>query len=307
MFKQFRRDPLFFLKYNLWSVAILGVASVLLYLYWSDLSATPYSWLLFLCVMPFALPNLWMISVSALSLTVVAFYLGLVTLTAFDWLWVVAGTLIGLQSAWLMHNAAHDSIQPAWLNRVIGEVCGLQQLMGFPGWAVPHIIHHQNPDDPESDPHPPQYQTFMQYLSAMGPSMARVATRNFHTMWSERSDLQRLWKYTALSSMGARYLRAVFLLLLLGTKIFVLGFIVSKIVNMVFYVHFNFATHRPAANGEIEILNLDHNFYYKFTNATMAGMYFHKNHHAKASLFDPRRLDKGVDKRLVTYTYRDGK
>jgi hypothetical protein len=82
----------------------------------------------------------------------------------------------------------------------------------------------------------------------------------------------------------------------------VLGLIVSKIVNYAWYIHFNYFTHQPNADGDMEVLNLNHNFYYKLMNATMAGIYYHKNHHRKASLFDPRTLEQEqAAKPLVSY------
>lgn len=303
MFKLYRRDPYFFLKYNLATLVVLGCASVFLYLNWSSLHQVRHGWILLLCILPLCLPNLWTILFSALSLVVVCFFLDFFTVSLLDLLLIPLGVIIGLQSAYLMHNAAHGSIKPGWLNRLTGELAGLQQLMGFPGWAVPHIIHHQHPDDPEKDPHPPEHLSFTQYLSHMGPSMARVARNFYFELWGDSATTRKTWKAMFWTSLLGRYLRAAFLLILLGPKIFVLCFIVSKVVNMLWYVHFNYYTHRPTDSGEMEVLNLDHNLYYRLMNATMAGVYYHKNHHMKASLFDPRNLDKNQDKQLISYSY----
>jgi fatty acid desaturase len=303
MFKQYKKDIYFLLKYNSANAVLLGFASLLLFQQWSPLASVADSWILLLCILPLSLPNLWTITGSAIVLASVAVSLDLFSVSLGDWWLLPLGAVIGLQSAWLMHNAAHESIKPRWLNRLLGEICGLQQLMGFPGWAIPHIVHHQFSDDPDKDPHPPQYLTFMQFLAEMGPSMARVARQFFFNLWKDHPQVSRIWQSMVWTSMAARYMRAVFLLVLLGPKIFVLCFMVSKMVNMIWYVHFNYYTHRPTGDGRIEILNLDHNFYYKLMNATMAGVYYHKNHHAKASLFDPRDYDKDSSKPLISYTH----
>lgn len=313
MYKYYKKDPYFFIKYNIVSILVLGAGSIFLYTYWSELPEANNSWLLFLAIIPLSLPNLWIISVSGALVGLIAMIQGYFDAGPRELLLLpLAGAIIGLQSAWLMHNAAHESIKPAWLNRFIGELSGLQQLAGFPVWAVHHIIHHQYPDDPAKDPHPPGSMKFREYFRQMGTLVGRVVHSAFFELWGDNEHTRRLWRMTFWSSLICRYVRAAFLLILLGPTIFVLCFIVSKIVNYAWYIHFNFYTHQPNGNGDMEILNLNHNLYYKIMNATMAGIYFHKNHHKKASLFDPRKLDPGqAEKSLVSYksgdlVYQDG-
>ena len=303
MYKHYKKDPYFFIKYNLASILILGIGSLLLYRYWSALPQLPNSWLLFLCALPLALPALWIITTSGIVIALVSMLNGYFAPSLQEWLLLpLLGTIVGLQSAWLMHNAAHESIKPAWLNRVVGELTGLQQLAGYPVWAVFHIVHHQNSDDPLKDPHPPGTLSFREYFRQMGKMTGRVVHSAFFELWGDNARTQRLWRMMIWSSMAARYLRAVFLLVLLGPTVFVLGMIVSKIVNYAWYIHFNYFTHQPNANGDMEVLNLNHNLYYKLMNATMAGIYYHKNHHRKASLFDPRTLEpEQAAKPLVTH------
>src|SRR5690606_28084034 len=145
-----------------------------------------------------------------------------------------------------------------------------------------------NSDDPLKDPHPPGTMSFREYFRQMGKMTGRVVHSAFFELWGDNARTPRLWRAMIWSSMAARYLRAMFLLVLLAPTVFVLGMIVSKIVNYAWYINFNYFTHQPNANGDMEVLNLNHNLYYKLVNATMAGIYYHKNHHRKASLFDPR-------------------
>ena len=303
MYKLYKKDRYFFLKYNLVSILVLAFATLLLYLNWSSLREADNGWLLFLVILPLCLPNLWIITVSGLMVAAVAMTQGIFDAGLREFVLLpLLGAIIGLQSAWLMHNAAHESIKPAWLNRVVGELSGMQQLAGFPVWAVFHIIHHQYPDDPLKDPHPPATLTFREYFRQMGKSTGRVVNSVYFELWGDTAETRRLWRITFYSFFVARYMRAAFLLVLLGPAIFVLCLIVSKIVNYAWYIHFNFYTHQPNANGDMEVLNLNHNLYYKLMNATMAGIYYHRNHHRKASLFDPRTLEpEQAEKTLVSY------
>ncbi|MCB1121571.1 MAG: fatty acid desaturase [Verrucomicrobiae bacterium] len=305
MLKEFRRDRFLFLKYNLVIILLTSLASLALLFTTSSIIATPNSWILFLCILPLCFPNLWSILLSALSLVMAGTLLSLFSLSAWDLLWIPLGVFVGLQSAYLMHNAAHENIRPKWFNRVVGEICGMQQLMGFPAWAVPHVIHHQFPDDPEKDPHPPDHLPFLQFLSQMGLFMGRIVQKNYFEQWGDNETSRRDWKRMVHTSTVSRFTRSAFLLLLLGPKVFVLCFMVSKVINAVWYAHFNYFTHRPAADGKMEILNLDHNWYYKLVNATMAGVYYHKNHHFKPILFDPRKLDRTLEEPLVSFVYKN--
>jgi fatty acid desaturase len=304
MYKYYKKDPWFFIKYNSVSILALAAGSIFLYTNWSVLPEINNNWLFFLAILPLCLTNVSLILFSAALVSVVAITQGYFVVGLRDLLLLPLAVVIGLQSAWLMHNAAHESIKPAWLNRLIGELTGLHQLSGYPGWAVFHIIHHQNSDDPVKDPHPPVHLTFREYFGQMGPLMGRVAHNAYFELWGENDHTRRLWRMMVWCSLICRYMRAAFLLILLGPTIFVLCFIVSKVINYSWYVHFNYATHRPNAEGDIEILNLNHNLYYNIMNATMAGAYFHKNHHRKASLFDPRTLEpEQAAKSLVSYKY----
>lgn len=308
MYKQYKKDPLFFIKYNVASILLLIAGSILLYSFWSGLRGVENSWVFLLATLPLALPNLWIIAASGALVGVLSIELGYFDAGLQEYVLLpVVGALVGLQSAWLMHNASHESIKPAWLNRLVGELTGLQQLAGYPVWAVHHIIHHQNPDDPMKDPHPPGTMTFVEYFRGMGKLTGRVVHSAYFDLWGDSPRTQHLWRWTLRTFMIARYLRAVFLLLLLGPVVFSLCFIVSKLVNYAWYIHFNYFTHQPNANGDMEVLNLNHNLYYKFMNATMMGIYFHKNHHRKASLFDPRDLEpEQAAKTLVSRSRNEG-
>jgi hypothetical protein len=55
---------------------------------------------------------------------------------------------------------------------------------------------------------------------------------------------------------------------------------------MFHYAWFNYVTHRPLGDGAIIVNRNEHA--YKLVNAIAFGLYFHRNHHIRPSLFDPR-------------------
>ncbi|MGE3756333.1 MAG: hypothetical protein AB7H97_01180, partial [Pseudobdellovibrionaceae bacterium] len=69
-------------------------------------------------------------------------------------------------------------------------------------------------------------------------------------------------------------------------------------VMTMIYWHFNYSSHRPTEIG-FEILDLNHNLYYKIANFMSAGTYFHKTHHERPSIFNPSKAP--VSGRVISY------
>ncbi|TXL12550.1 hypothetical protein BMR06_17375, partial [Methylococcaceae bacterium HT5] len=86
-------------------------------------------------------------------------------------------------------------------------------------------------------------------------------------------------------------MKTFFLFSLLGPKVFVLLFIPSYLANVFLFATFNYFTHHKKADETYEILNLDHNLYYKFCNKTLFGVMYHKNHHLRPRLFNPMDME----------------
>jgi stearoyl-CoA desaturase (delta-9 desaturase) len=204
---------------------------------------------------------------------------------------VPLGLYLGVLSAVMIHNAAHMIMRPLWLNRLIGELCALHQLYGFAGWQIPHILHHQYPDEPGLDPHPPGDLTFRQFFFGMRRTLRECLGQAYFKVWKDWPGAERTWaaaKFYATYGMG---LRLMFWMLLLGPTLFFTLFLPSYVANVLFFAHFNYYTHRPTADGGVAILNLDHNLYYNFINRVFFGVYYHSNHHRRASLFNPMRME----------------
>jgi stearoyl-CoA desaturase (delta-9 desaturase) len=196
---------------------------------------------------------------------------------------------LGILSAVLMHNAAHGQLRPLWMNRLVGELCALHQLYGFAGWQIPHLFHHRYPDEPGRDPHPPGTLPFWPFLFGMRRTLRQCVGDEYFRLWKDWPGAERAWttlKVFATCGMG---LRLAFWALLLGPALFLTLFLPSYITNVLFFAHFNYFTHRPTAGGAVEILNLNHNLYYRIVNKVFFGVYFHKNHHEHPGLFNPAR------------------
>ena len=223
-------------------------------------------------------------------------------------LWLIpVGLYVAFIVGTLVHNTTHDSMRPKWINRVVGELCGFLLMMGFPGWAITHLIHHQYPDDPERDVHPPLDLSYWQFLDHMGATMARLMTKNYFDIWGTAPKYKRIWKGVQVSAPFVRYARVLFLFLLLGPSWFIFLYMPLKLLAVFMYAHFNYFTHRPLGKNQFEILNLNEGISYKLLNLVTFGSYFHKNHHKNPSLFDPRKLKTANDEPMISWEKGKGK
>lgn len=187
-----------------------------------------------------------------------------------------------------LHNASHSTMKPSWLNRVVGEVMALFQLVGLPDWTIIHILHHQHPDDPKLDPHPPLDKSYWQFLLGMRKSIAKVLGTYYCQLWGNNQEsvnnLKMLGNQIKLTSL----LKILFWYLLFGPQTFTFFFAFSFVFKTLHYAWFNYATHLFTQNG-VSIINLNQGFY-KFINFVAFGLYYHKNHHLRPGLFNPSKL-----------------
>lgn len=205
---------------------------------------------------------------------------------------IPAAIFTGMLSSAGLHIAAHDSFQPRWFSRFLGELFGIHQLYGFLGWKIFHLIHHKFPDDPLKDPHPPLDQSFFEYALTMHWKMYKWMGENYLHVFGRRKDIIRLLKIRNFISLLAGTGRLVFWYLLLGPMGFIVFYLPSYLTSGIVYAHFNYFTHRPQKSGSVEILDLNDTLYYKFMNAFFWGSYYHKSHHIKPHLMDPRNLSR---------------
>lgn len=297
---RFKKDPYYFLRYYLANIAVLVLLIGLTEVASGHLEALEYTPLWLAGLILFVLPSFSLIFLSA------AYYVVLCLLVQSDAFTIEAaalvpiGVLAGTISAALMHNAAHSNFRFRVVNRFWGEVCGLFQLTGFAGWSVSHFIHHAAPDNPEKDAHAPGDMRFGEYVNAMGHMMKKTVSDKYFISFGENRHSKATWALVSALLPAVRYTRILFILALLGPVGFVFLYVPFKIANTMIYGDFNYRTHRPNGGGGYEVLNLDHNAWFKFLNAISIGSYYHKNHHRNPNVFNPRNIvDDG--RPFITY------
>ncbi len=212
------------------------------------------------------------------------------------WLYIGCLAVVPIATIWattFLHNASHNNFKHPLLSRIVGEACAAFQLVGFPDWHVVHNLHHRNSDDVERDPHPPRDLSYWAFLLTMRKSIGRVLTNSYMDHHGESSGAVRAWRSLAYVVPASLLLRLVCWYLLLGPEIFAFFLLASLVAKSLSYAHFNHSTHEWV-DGDVEIRNLDHNLFYRCVNIVAFGLYYHRNHHDKPNLFDPRRMPEPV-------------
>ena len=200
---------------------------------------------------------------------------------------LLLGIIVGIYSATLMHLSSHNSLSSTAKSRIIGELCALHQLIGFYGWQIPHIAHHRSSDVDGEDPHAPGKMGFIQYSSQIKSDVLDALRKAYLETFPCASGIAS-WKSIMIWILTNRVLRTLFWYALLGPKLFVSLFMTSYFAQLLFYVHFNWSTHKTAENGEVAIRDLDGGLYYKLVNKFTWGMFYHGTHHKFPELKDPR-------------------
>lgn len=192
-------------------------------------------------------------------------------------------------TSWI-HSPAHDSIKPKWINRPLGELIGIIQLTGFADWKVLHVFHHQYPDDPNLDPHPPLQKSYWRFAFGMRENIGKCYMAHYFRYFGQNElSLRRLKmflhaaKFNMLMKVGLWYL-------IMGPQVFSFYFTTSILLKMLHYAWFNYATHKYDSNlDKYNILNLD-NAIYKIINKISFGLYYHGNHHQNPSYHNPKYI-----------------
>ncbi len=216
---------------------------------------------------------------------------------ALDWDWrvlvllpLVAHVQI-LCSVWI-HNATHNNF-PRAINRIVGELCGFVVLTRFAPWEIIHQRHHKYSDDVEDDPHPitPDAKGYFRYLWKTIIGVEAQLQRMVFEMFGDTPENRSFEKKRMVLSFSVTYLLLpVTWYLMLGPVAFVMLFVPASLIGFFHLVHFNWSTHNPwSKTNDFRPVNLDHGYYW-VGNRIWHGIYFHGNHHLKASLFNPMRM-----------------
>lgn len=288
MIREFTTDRNFLLRYYTYSTALSLLA--LGALYWAGCHQfRPSFWIWVLCLVPFMVPSFVGVSLA----NALAAGLALLYHANEVSLWYLAlipfGVYAGMLNVSVVHNCAHRNFRPRWLNRVLGEICSLHLMSGFPGFAILHLLHHRHADDPVLDPHPNGHQTYWQYLNGLKRSLG-AAFRRFHDQqWGSDVGSRRRWQAVRVLLSMNRVIRALLILLLCGPLGFTFFYIPSILANQITYAHINYYSHVHHADGRVEIVDLNHTWGYRLLNFLLIGIYCHATHHRHAYLLNPSR------------------
>jgi fatty acid desaturase len=286
MLRAFRGDPRYLLNYYRGSTLALSALLLLLLLF--PLHRFPgAAWAWTLLLLPLLLNSV--LGLLAVFLLVCAAALHFFQPSPAQLALVPLGVYFGMLAVQLIHNCAHKSFRPRWLNRPLGELLALHLLSGFPGFVILHLTHHQYPDHPELDPHPNGTLTFWQYFFAVKGKLKNYFQRTYSERWKDLPEAEAIWAQTQLLLRFNRFLRAAVLLALAGPLGFALFLVPSFIANHLTFAHINFFTHQRQPDGSVEVVNLTTGIY-AFLNPLMLGGYSHRNHHLAPHLFNPTNL-----------------
>jgi fatty acid desaturase len=198
--------------------------------------------------------------------------------------------VFGIQVPVVLHNAVHSNIKNKTLNEIAGEVTGFFVLFGMAPFRISHILHHAHADDVELDPHPPRGKSFAHFLATTQLNTIRVISNLYFNIHGRNAKTYSIMA----TQMGFYYVglvsRAAIWFMILGPTMFVAFYIPAFMTNLVVFAHINFATHKTLPTGEIVVVNLNHNLYYKTLNVLSSGAYFHKNHHDRPKLYNPMKM-----------------
>lgn len=204
----------------------------------------------------------------------------LIAFVAIIWGWMISSFL---------HNSSHENVGNGTLNRLVGEFCGAWVLYGFTNFIMIHHLHHRYSDE-KHDPVHPGKMTFLVFISAPMRYMIRETKGWLRERHGERRDYEFFMNVQIVMFHLGLVLKLFLWQKLFGTELFVSFYLPSLISNYAILAHINYVCHRDHADGSVEIVNLNHNLYYKFANFITFGGYFHKNHHIRLSAFNPAKL-----------------
>lgn len=208
----------------------------------------------------------------------------------YDLIAIFLAVLMGWSVSSFIHNCSHSNVKYPILNRLIGEFCGLWVMYGFKNFILIHHLHHKYSDQ-ELDPVNPEGMSFFIFLSAPMRYMIKTGAKYLEEKHGHHDDYKMIKFGHYFFFHISVVFRISFIFFVLGAKYFFIFYMVSLLSNIFILAHINYVCHRDKRDGSVEIVNLNHNLYYKFANFVTCGGYYHKNHHLNQNLFDPRTLD----------------
>lgn len=197
--------------------------------------------------------------------------------------------IFGCMVASFIHNASHGNVGGKVLNRLVGEFCGAWVLYGFTNFILVHLLHHQYSDE-ELDPVNPKGMSFFKFLSAPMRYMIVAAKKYLLLQHGSTAHYSLILNTQTVVFHLNLVLKLVFWYVLFGPTLFLFFYVPAFLSNVAILAHINYVCHRDLEDGSVEMVNLNHNLYYKVANFITFGGYFHKNHHLKLNVFNPMKL-----------------
>ena len=189
----------------------------------------------------------------------------------------------------LIHNATHGSL-PTPINRIMGEVLGLMVVVRFASWDIIHMRHHKYSDDRVKDPHP-NFPSFWKTVIHTIINVEKQLFQQYYDIWGDTPANRSRERRRAWMSYGTNIVLLATWLWLLGPAFFVLVFFPCNALAGLFVIHFNWSTHNGDAAKSIEDMgptNLTGTMY-RVGNKLFAGIYSHRMHHDRPTLFNPAK------------------
>jgi stearoyl-CoA desaturase (delta-9 desaturase) len=106
-------------------------------------------------------------------------------------------------------------------------------------------------------------------------------------LWGTTPETRIIWWVSDFLAALMMFQCAAFWLMLLGSSGFLVWFIPSYLSAFALFVYLNYYTHIMDKDGSPVVLNRNDGLF-KLGNQLLFGVFFHKNHHDRASLFNPQ-------------------
>lgn len=280
---KFKKDPKYLLKNNLKRIVIFLILNISLFVL---LSPSVNDFLVYL------IPIL-LLSTGGILTTAVGLLIGLFlhsfqngfSSTSLIFSFVAIGITFMVTS--IYHSAAHESFKPRWSNRFLGELCGLIHTSNLDEWGIIHHFHHLHADDPQLDPHPPSGLTFFEFASTTGNKVAQSLGLHYFRTYERNEYFASIIKKTGMTIYTRQLMLTGFWYLILGPEMFVYFFGVNIVFKKVHYAWLNWSTHGEE-QGKVQVFNRLSGLY-KLINLISLNLYYHKNHHARPYLYNPKK------------------
>lgn len=202
---------------------------------------------------------------------------------------VILGIINGLLVSSFLHNTSHGNIKNKIINRIIGEYCGYWVLYGFSNFVLVHMLHHQY-SDKDLDPVNPRGMPFLTFLLAPMRYMIKTTKIFLNKVHGNKSNYALIMQAQIIVFHLNLLLRLGIWYLLLGKTLFFSFYLPGFFTIVTIFAHINYTCHKDLHDGTVQIVNLNHNLYYKIANFFTMGGYFHYNHHLNLKVFNPQKL-----------------